>query len=369
MKYDVIIIGAGVAGCATALALKKANKDLHIAIIERSASLENAFKIGETLPPQASKQFQNLGIWEAFLACNFSSSYGTSSVWGSHSVYTNEYIFSPYGYGWNLDRNAFDQFMIAQAKEKGVEMHWNTSCIHSHWENEHWIVTCEHNHDKLFLNASFVVDATGKKAAFSALQGTEKIKKDKQVGVYRFYDLKQANATEIKEGIVVETDANGWWYSATLPNQKLVLGYLTDSDIASHLKMKDDSHFEERLQQTTITATRVATLSDTTVPFLVAAQTQYLKTCVGEGWLAVGDAASSYDPISSLGIYKALVMSQWASFAIQDFLKKDRIGLQKYQNLVAYDFEVYEKKRKEFYQQEKRFSNTLFWKRRHEINI
>ncbi|VXA99135.1 conserved hypothetical protein [Flavobacterium sp. 9AF] len=369
MKYDVIIIGAGVAGCATALALKKVNKDLHIAIMERSASAENTFKIGETLPPQASKQFQNLGIWEAFLACNFSSSYGTSSVWGSHTVYTNEYIFSPYGYGWNLDRNAFDQFMIKQAKEKGVEVYWNTSCIHSHRENEQWILACENNHDKLLLNTSFVVDATGKKAAFSALQGTEKIKKDKQVGVYRFYDLKQANTTDIKEGIVVETDANGWWYSATLPNQKLVLGYLTDSDIASNLKMKVTSHFEDQLQQTAITATRVATLSDTTTPFLVAAQTQYLKSCVGEGWLAVGDAASSYDPISSLGIYKALVMSQWASFAIQDFLKKERIGLRKYQNLVTHDFEVYEKKRKEFYQQESRFSNTLFWKRRHENNV
>ncbi|WP_130733716.1 NAD(P)/FAD-dependent oxidoreductase [Flavobacterium sp. J27] len=369
MRYDVIIIGAGVAGCATALALKKVNKGLTIAIMERSTSSENVLKIGETLPPQASKQLQNLGVWEAFLQCNFSLSYGTSSFWGSPEVYTNEYIFSPYGYGWNLDRNAFDQFMIGQAKEKGIVFYWNASCSNSLRQNNHWTLQCEHYRDKLTLNASFVVDASGKKAAFSILQGSQKIKEDKQVGVYRFYDMKPANSSKIKQGIVVETDINGWWYSATLPNQKLVLGYMTDSDLAIDLKMKSEINFEAQLMQCNSTANRVANLSPKMAPFLVAAQTQYLDSSVGEGWLAVGDAASSYDPISSLGIYKALVMSQWASFAIVDYLNNEAIGLKKYNTLVKHDFQMYREKRKTFYLQEKRFSDAVFWKRRHENKL
>ncbi|NHN25980.1 NAD(P)/FAD-dependent oxidoreductase [Flavobacterium jejuense] len=365
MRYDVVIVGAGVAGCATALAIKKVNKSLRVAIIERNKSIENPFKIGETLPPQTSKQFQNLNIWEAFLSCNFSSSYGTSSLWGSNELYTNEYIFSPYGYGWNLDRNRFDQFMMEQAKLKAVDFYFNTSCVSSELENSQWQLECESDFKKVFVTASFVVDASGKKAAFSTLQGIKKVKSDKQVGIYRFYDVKQDNEVKVKEGIVVETNENGWWYSATLPNHKLVLGYMTDSDLANDLKIKSAANFDTLLQETKITRERTISFKTKTTPFLVAAQTQYLSTSVGEGWLAVGDAASSYDPISSLGIYKSLVMSQWASFAIIDSLKKVENGLKKYNHLIKQDFQLYEEKRLGYYQQEKRFSEAIFWKRRH----
>lgn len=365
MKYDVIIVGAGVAGCATALALKKRNKALSIAIIERSETIENPFKIGETLPPQASKQFQNLNIWEAFLACNFSSSYGTSSLWGSNELYTNEYIFSPYGYGWNLDRNRFDQFMMQQAKQQDVAFYFNTSCVAASLRDAQWELQLEAAFNKFTMSARFVVDASGKKAAFSTLQGAKKIKSDKQVGIYRFYDVNQANETKIKEGILVETTANGWWYSATLPNHKLVLGYMTDADLATDLKIKSEVNFDTLLQATKITGERIHPLQTKTSPFLVAAQTQHLTASVGEGWLAVGDAASSYDPISSLGIYKSLVMSQWASFAIIDSLKNEASGLKKYDYLVKQDFQQYAEKRLGYYQQEKRFSEAVFWKRRH----
>ena len=365
MLYDIVIVGAGVAGCATALALKKANKTLRIAIIERNESVVHPYKIGETLPPHASKQFQNLNIWKPFLACDFSSSYGTSSLWGSNKVYTNEYIFSPYGYGWNLDRNRFDQFMMEQTKLQEVDFYFNTSCVTSVLDNSQWQLECESNSDRLNLKAIFVVDASGKKAAFAALQGIQKVRSDKQVGIYRFYDINQHHETKIKEGIVVETTQNGWWYSATLPNNKLVLGYMTDADLAHDLKLKSPINFEALLQQTQITGERTLALETKTSPFLVAAHTQYLSASVGEGWLAVGDAASSYDPISSLGIYKSLVMSQWASFAIIDALNEEKSGLKKYDYLVQQDFQQYTAKRLEFYQQEKRFSEAVFWKRRH----
>lgn len=365
MKYDVVIVGAGVAGCATALALKKANKSLRIAIIERNESVVHPFKIGETLPPQASKQFQNLNIWETFLACNFSSSYGTSSLWGSNELYTNEYIFSPYGYGWNLDRNQFDQFMLEQAKLQEVDFYFNTSCVSSKLDNSQWQLECQSTVNRIFLRANFVVDASGKKAAFSTLQNIKKIKTDKQVGIYSFYDLKQDNEVKIKEGIVVETTENGWWYSATLPNHKLVLGFMTDADLANDLKLKSETNFDAFLQETKFTGERTLALTTKTSPFLVAAQTQHLTTAVGKGWLAVGDAASSYDPISSLGIYKSLVMSQWASFAIIDALNEVERGLKKYDYLVKQDFLLYKEKRLHYYQQEKRFSDAPFWKRRH----
>lgn len=363
--FDVVIIGAGVAGCATAIALKNQNKHLKIAIIERGSSENTIRRIGETLPPQASKQFQKLGIWEAFLACNFLSSYGTSSVWGSSELYTNEYIYSPFGYGWNLDRCVFDRFMINEAQKRGVHFFFKTSCTTAFKTTSDWQLTCFENTNKKQITARFVVDASGKKAAFTNLQGISKITNDSLVGIYRFYDtIINHKALSIEKGTLVETNPNGWWYSATLPNNKLVIGYMTDADIAAKLNLKSKASFENLLNTSVYTAKRIPKQASYSENQLVAAQSQYLTNTTGEAWLAVGDAASSYDPISSMGIYKSLVMSQFASFAILDYLNNEPVGLRKYEHIVQQDYSQYETKKTKYYAQEQRYKENTFWKRR-----
>lgn len=363
--YDVVIIGAGVAGCSTAIALKNQNKHLKIAIIERGSYENTTRRIGETLPPQASNQFQKLGIWEAFLACNFLSSYGTSSVWGSSELYTNEYIYSPFGYGWNLDRSVFDRFMMNETQQRGVDFFFKTSCTTALKSPSHWQLTCFENTNEKQIAARFVVDASGKKAAFTSLQGISKITNDTLVGIYRFYDTNTNNELlSLKKGTLVETDANGWWYSATLPNNKLVIGYMTDADIATKLNLKSKASFENLLNTSAYTTKRIPKHSSYSENQLVAAQSQYVTNCVGEAWLAVGDAASSYDPISSMGIYKSLVMSQFATFAILDYLKNETLGLRKYEYIVQQDYTHYEAKKAKYYSQEQRYKESAFWQRR-----
>ncbi|WP_299182902.1 NAD(P)/FAD-dependent oxidoreductase [uncultured Aquimarina sp.] len=371
ITYDVIIIGAGVAGCATAISLKNEAPHLNIAIIERASELKTedptSYRIGETLPPHASQQLQNLGIWKSFLKCNFINAYGTSAAWGSSELYHNEYIYSPYGYGWHLDRIVFDQFMIKETKKKGVFTYFETSVISSEKTSNYWHLQINTKKRQTAIKSSFVIDATGKKAAFSCLQKTFKIKEDQMVGIYRFYDISNQNENKFRlgNGTCVESDPYGWWYSATLPNKTLVIGYMTDTDIANEMQLKKTTVFNELLYNSCYTYSRTLKTKKLSEPRVVAAHTQYLSSVVGNSWLAVGDAASSYDPISSLGIFKSLAMSQFAAYATLDDLKGNRSGLHKYQQIITNDYLGYQKKRQEYYNQESRFTSSPFWKRRH----
>jgi flavin-dependent dehydrogenase len=80
----------------------------------------------------------------------------------------------------------------------------------------------------------------------------------------------------------------------------------------------------------------------------------------------VGDAATTFDPLSSVGIMKGLRSGVLASYAIGDFFKGNTSGLEKYEALLKREFENYLATRAEYYRREKRWANSVFWQRRHE---
>ncbi|NEP54757.1 MAG: NAD(P)/FAD-dependent oxidoreductase, partial [Moorea sp. SIO3C2] len=100
-------------------------------------------------------------------------------------------------------------------------------------------------------------------------------------------------------------------------------------------------------------------------PMVCAAPSFRLDRTAGNGWLAVGDAASAFDPISSQGIYKALWDGLEAAKAIASYLRERR-GLEEYESLIASRFDNYLTQRNYFYQMERRWSTSAFWQRRQE---
>ena len=94
------------------------------------------------------------------------------------------------------------------------------------------------------------------------------------------------------------------------------------------------------------------------------APSAYLDRPTGPDWLAVGDAASSFDPLSSQGIYKALADGLKAAEAITAWLDGDTGALDKYAAFVASRFADYRRNRAYFYAVERRWAGSPFWARR-----
>jgi 2-polyprenyl-6-methoxyphenol hydroxylase-like FAD-dependent oxidoreductase len=84
----------------------------------------------------------------------------------------------------------------------------------------------------------------------------------------------------------------------------------------------------------------------------------------GQNWLLVGDSASSYDPLSGRGIFKALHQAKSAAGAIDLALRGDADAMQSYATLVEREFESYRAQRRQFYLDERRWVHHPFWKTR-----
>ena len=136
-RIDVIIVGGGPAGTATALALARAGYS--VTVLERSRY--EAFRVGETLPPEVQRPLRELGVWEQFLAQGHLESPGIVSAWGEPELYDNDLIVNPYGLGWHVDRQRFDAMLAHGARAVGAEIledNRQTTCI---WEDSaRWYV-------------------------------------------------------------------------------------------------------------------------------------------------------------------------------------------------------------------------------------
>lgn len=90
----------------------------------------------------------------------------------------------------------------------------------------------------------------------------------------------------------------------------------------------------------------------------------------GDGWLAVGDAAASHDPLSSSGIARALDSGVRAGIALARVGRDDSVGEAVLHALAAAQHVAtgqYLGTWSRYYQMEQRWPDSVFWRRRQRL--
>lgn len=358
--FDIAIIGGGPAGTATAIALARSGRA--VIVLERS-HYEQA-RIGETLPPVAQLPLVNLGIWDRFIADGHIRSAGIISAWGQDELDEEHFIFSPYGEGWHLDRQRFDAMLALTAEEAGARVCRGArvaSCSPTH--SGQWQVEFTADGKRALLRARFLVDATGRSAVLARRQGARRIAYDRLIGIVGFFSARSSEG-ESDDRTLVEAVENGWWYSAWLPSFRLVVAYMTDADVMPNGRAGLAEHWQNRLKQAPHTSSRVGRGVIENNSVIVAADSFRMNRVTGNNWLAVGDAATAYDPLSSHGLCKALESGLEAGRVIANCEPRHQAALAEYERWNQTQFEEYLKVRQMHYGREKRWPASAFWQRR-----
>ena len=354
---DVAVIGAGPAGAACALALARLGRS--VALIERSDY--DRFRVGETLPSSAKLSLERLGLWPRFLALSPVLSLGIQSAWGSSELVERDHLFNPYGSGWHIDRQRFDQTLAEFAADAGVRVSKQTNVRRIRRESGSFRIQLDDRGTVTrTLNARLVVDATGGGAAIARGLGAAQL----------FVDRTSAEVAVASPGgpawpstLLIESVEEGWWYSVPLPGGRLLVTLIGDPPLAGG-RVERKKLFLERLGRTVHTARRVGSSERIADLHTRTAMSGALEPAAGTDWLAVGDAASTWDPLAAMGISKALTSAEAGARAIDAALAGERSALSAYSAQVHRDFLRYLGQRETQYRLEKRFTAAPFWRAR-----
>ena len=359
-KTELLIIGGGIAGCIAAISLVDQYK---VTLVDKL--LVPMERIGESLAPASQRILKELDLLEGLenqIGTLFRKSVGMQSYWGSDQVHLVDDLRNPDGFVKHLDRQAFETYLRKTAETRGVHCLWGFKLYSSTYEGTHWKVKLRTNDDSLqshTLSAAFVIDASGRQAHFAKSLGIKRLVEDKLVACWATLPNTKMNTMS-----TISASENGWWYSAVVPGDKRVVAFHTDSDLVAKNELKTTESFL-KLAATTPTISELFREQENSITFqgTVAANSTKLEQVAGQQWVALGDAALSFDPLSSQGMFNAMASAMQLQTLLLHHGFTD--ALQKnYTQQMEQIWHHYLKHKSIFYQAETRWKESTFWKRR-----
>lgn len=361
-RVEVAVIGAGPAGSAAALRLR--HRGVGPVVLVEAAGFDG-FRIGESIPPDTRRLLAELGLWPAFLAQGHERCLGSCSSWGDDALGYNDFVTNPYGHGWHLDRARFDALLARRAAERGarLELGWRLVAAERRPAGG-WRLTFRTAGGRTRrLEAAIVVDATGQRARFARFAGARRRVVDRLICVAG--RLRLAGGAGLGRLTLLEASSYGWWYAARLAGGQAVVSVTTDPGSCRRRGLRDPTSWLCHLARTRQLGPRLdGSAFDPAALSAHPASSSRLDPVAGRDWLAVGDAAGAYDPLTSQGIYKALASGLRAGDAIAGRLAGEIPDFSAYGATQQAQWREYLSLRAYLYGRELRWPDRPFWRAR-----
>ncbi len=348
-EVDVLIAGAGPAGASAALNLAPVRR---VAVVDRHA--EPPPRIGESIPPAVRRLLTDMGLFESFVAEGHAPCYANRAVWGGEQPREIDFLRDPDGHGWHLDRKRFEGWLRGAAADRGAALLVPDSIERVERDGNRWRIELASG----AISAAVLIDAGGRAAPLARRLGARVAAEDRLVCAWRSGVDRGPGARGMT---FVEATEHGWWYTAPLPNERRVLAFHTDSDLP--LPRDGDALLARAAAQKELASVlrESGFVADTPVA-VRAANSATLEPCAGDGWLAAGDAALAFDPLSSQGILNALFTGLAAAEAADRFLRGEPFD--DYAEIIGGIRSAYREHLGTWYGMERRWPDAPFWRRR-----
>ncbi len=330
-NLDVIVIGGGPAGSTVSTLI--AQRGYKVRLFEREVFPR--FHIGESLIPETYWVFERLGMLEKLKKSHFVKKHSVQFVNAAGKLSAPFYFWDnkPHecSQTWQVVRSEFDQMMLENAREHGVEAFEGVRVREVLFEGEKAIgVTLQQPDGTLEdVFAKVVVDASGQS---NFLQNKLDLKTWDPVlnkGAIWTYWEGAYRDTGRDEGatMVLQTgDKQGWFWYIPLHDNKISVGVVAPFDYLFKGRKSHAETYLEEVDNCLAVKQRIDGATQATGYFATKDYSYRSKKVAGDGWVLVGDAFGFLDPLYSSGVLLALKSGQLAADTICEGLEKGDVS-------------------------------------------
>ncbi|MBN1272095.1 MAG: NAD(P)/FAD-dependent oxidoreductase [Candidatus Aminicenantes bacterium] len=319
-EYDVIVVGAGPAGCSAAYFCAKYG--LHVLLVDKAAFPRDKV-CGDSISPRSLKVLERMGLLVRIEEGHFYRIRGIIMSSPNLNMMKGETpkVEGKFDYGYVIPRKTFDSMLLSHVKKKKVEVIEGLEITGLMYEGNK--VAGVKSSDGLEAKCQIVVGADGVYSKVAKNAGIYPTDPNHEAIVARAY----FNGVEgLEHYIEIHADSKilpgyGWVFPVNDTFANVGVGC-----IKTYLSQKEENLkkvFEYFVAENPFVKKKLAHARMVT-PLRAWPERfgSMSKNCTSNGVILVGDAASFVDPGSGEGIYQALRSGELAAEVIHNAFSK-----------------------------------------------
>ena len=325
-EYDVVVIGGGPAGSTVSTLV--AQRGYKVGLFEREKFPR--FHIGESLIPETYWVLKRLNMLPKMQRSHFVKKYSVQFVNASGKLSAPFYFWDnkPHecSQTWQVVRSEFDQLMLENAREHGVEAREGVHVLDVIFEGEQAVGVRIKDADgeRREVRARAVVDASGQAAL---LQNRFKLRLWDPVlnkgAIWTYWEgaYRDSGRDEGATMVLQTSDRSGWFWYIPQHNNIVSVGVVAPFDSLFKGRSNHGQTYEEQVERCPAVRARIVGARRVTGYFVTRDYSYRSTRVAGDGWVLIGDAFGFLDPLYSSGVLLALKSGELAADAITDGLE------------------------------------------------
>ncbi len=324
MKTDVLIIGAGPSGTASAAILKKEGFD--VVIVEKTTFPR--FVIGESLLPRCMDLLDEAGLLDAIKEQGYKEKHGAKFYRGKDTCEFNfgEQYTKGQTWTWQVPRADFDKVLADEVAKKGVTVLYNSTVENVAFTTNKVTTTVNIKGEEKTITSKYIIDGSGYGRVLPNLLDLN-IPSTLPVRSAFFTHIDDTNRAQDIESSriqVVVLKADVWIWIIPFSNGKTSLGVVGDLSFIDKTKSNEEN-FRTLLTSNEFLNPRFGKNKFEFEPKIINGYSAGVKQLYGEKYVLTGNSTEFLDPIFSSGVTFALESGVLAAKLVVKELNNEKV--------------------------------------------